>query len=69
MSDGTFGTGERYERLAADGAPRGDLLGWNGKDLDCDRPFYRDGLELEAGLCPAEGLYGKNQRDNTAVLF
>ncbi len=69
MGDGTFGTGERYERLAADGAAVSNLLRRDGKDLDCDGPFHRDGLELEAGFGPAEGLYGKNQCDNTTLLF
>ncbi len=69
MGDGAFGTGERYERLAAYGAPRGNLPWRNGKNLDCNWPFHRDGLELEAGLSQAEDLYGKNQRDNTALLF
>jgi len=69
VGDGTFGTGERYERLAADGAAGGNLLRRNGKDLDCNGSFHWDGFKLEAGLSPAEDLHGENQRDNTTVLF
>lgn len=69
MGDGTFGTGERYERLVADGTAGGNLLRRDGKDLDCNRPFHWDCLELEVGFGPAEDLYRKNQRNNLALLF
>jgi hypothetical protein len=53
LGDGPFGAGQRHERLAPDGSAGSDLPGRDGKHLDSDRPFRRDGSELEAGLRPA----------------